>query len=402
VDGVPVLIREEEGWVQPNELNAVIDQLRPRILWYLERLVNIQSGTKNPDGVSRVIDICQASLDAMGFTSTRVRKKNFGSHLIAVSPPAPGAKILVVGHADTVFPPEGPHFLFKQRGDRCFGPGVMDMKGGLVCLIYGLEALLKTNGTFPNRVTVIINSDEEIGSPSSRPYIEAEARRSDFVLIMEPALTRWTLVTARSGAARFALTVRGRAAHVCRLNEGASAIRELAHKILALERITDLKKGISVCIGTIEGGVARNVVPPFASASIDLRFRNKREGDKAIQRIEELAHASFTPGTHTKIEGGIGRPPMMATPASQHLFAILKKLVAPNGWRLRQGHNSGVSDGNFTANLGVATVDGLGPYGNYGHSERECIFTESLFERCKLIGLILGADFSEFLATVKR
>jgi glutamate carboxypeptidase len=330
-----------------------------------------------------------------------VREKNLGSHLIAVSPPAPGAKILVIGHADTVFPPEGPQLLFKHHGDKCFGPGVMDMKGGLVCLIHGLEALLKTTGTFPNRVTVIINSDEEVGSPSSRPYIEAEARRSDFVLIMEPALTRWTVVTARSGAARFALTVRGRAAHVCRLNEGASAIRELAHKILALERITDLEKGISVCIGTIEGGVARNVVPPFASASIDLRFKNKREGNKAIQRIKEVAQTSFTPGTHTKIEGGIGRPPMVLTPASQHLFVILKKLVAPNEWRLRQGHNSGVSDGNFTANLGVPTVDGLGPYGNYGHSEREYIFTESLFERCKLIGLILGADFSQFLATLK-
>ncbi len=388
--------------MQPNNLNAMIDQLRPRILWYVERLVNIQSGTRNPEGVNRVIDICQASLEAMGFTSTRKREKNFGSHLIAESPLAPGAKILVIGHADTVFPPEGPHRLFQQRGDKCLGPGVLDMKGGLACLIYGLEALLKTNGTFPNRVTVIINSDEEVGSPSSRPYIESEAKRSDFVLVMEPALTRWTVVTARSGAARFTLTVRGRAAHVCRLNEGASAIRELAHKILALEGITDLEKGVSVCVGTIKGGVARNVVPPSASASIDLRFRNRQDGVGAIQRIKEVTKTSSTPGTHTKIEGGIGRPPMTVTPYSQHLFAILKKLVAPNGWRLRQGHNSGVGDGNFTSNLGVPTVDGLGPCGNYGHSEREYIFTESLFERCKLIGLILGADFSEFLATLKR
>jgi glutamate carboxypeptidase len=387
--------------VQPNELNRLIDQWRGKILRYLEALVNIQSGTKNPAGVDRAIDMCQASLDSLGFAGTRKRTRNFGAHLIANSPSARGAKILVIGHADTVFPPDGPHRLFKKEGHKCFGPGVLDMKGGLTCLISGLEALQKTNGSLPNRVTVIINSDEEVGSPSSRPYIEAEAKKSDFVLIMEPSLSRWTLVTARSGSARFALTVRGRAAHVCRLNEGASAIRELAHKILAVEGITNLERGITVSVGTVEGGVARNVVPPSASANIDLRFRNMEDGYEAMERIKEIAKTVSVPRTRTKLQGGIGRPPMMETPASQHLFAHLKKLVAHNGWRLRRGHNTGVGDANFTANLGIPTVDGLGPYGNYGHSERECIFTESLFERCKLIGQILGADFSQVLPNLK-
>jgi len=384
-----------------DEIKRLIDQSRRDILGDLARLVNIQSGTTNPAGVNRVIDWCQEALEPLGVVGQRKPQKNFGAHLVARSRPAKGARILVIGHADTVFGPDEPRRTFASREAKCFGPGVFDMKAGLICLIHGLKALLRIKGRLDNQLTVIINADEEVGSPSSRPFIETEAKKADLGLIMEPALGRWRVVTSRGGSARYGLTVRGRAAHVCRRQKGVSAVHELAHKILALEQLTDLERETLVTVGLVNGGVARNMVPPLAHATIDLRFRTNEDGADLRRRIEEVARTSFLPGARTRLRGGSGRPPMISTPATQELFAFLKNLAAQNGWRLRQGHNSGVGDANFTSRAGLPTVDGLGPHGNHAHSEREFIYTESLFERCRFIGQILAADLGPLSAKLR-
>lgn len=353
----------QEDSVLRDRINRLVDQSKDKILEYLEALVNIQSGTSNIEGVNHVIDKCQKSFESLGFFIQRKSKKNFGAHLIAKGPSSPGAKILVIGHADTVFPPEQAQRFFTRKGHKCWGPGVLDMKGGLVCAIKGLESLQKTCGGLRNRIVVIFNSDEEVGSTSSRPYIEAEAKKADFVLVMEPSLSRRTVVIARAGNARYYLTIRGRAAHVCNPDKGVSAIKELAYKIIALEDISNLKNDTMINVGVIEGGIAHNVLLPLASATIDLRFGNLENGLTTIQRIQEITNKSYVAGTQSKIEGNIGRPPMTPGPGVQPLFSVLKQIATQNGWRLGQAYSRAVSDANFTSDLGVPTMDGLGPWG---------------------------------------
>lgn len=391
----------QEDSVLRDRINRLVDQSKDKILEHLEALVNIQSGTSNIEGVNHVIDKCQESFESLGFFVQRKSKKNFGAHLIAKGPSSPGAKILVIGHADTVFPPEQPQRFFKRKGHKCWGPGVLDMKGGLVCAIKGLELLHNAYGGLRNRIVVIVNSDEEVGSTSSRPYIEAEAKKADFVLIMEPSLSRRTVVIARAGNARYYLTIHGRAAHVCNPDKGVSAIKELAYKIIALEDISNLKNDTMINVGVVEGGIAHNVLSPSASATIDLRFGNLENGVKAIQRIQEITNKSYVAGTQSKIEGDIGRPPMTPGPGVQPLFSVLKQIAAQNRWRLGHAYSRAVSDANFTSDVGVPTMDGLGPCGDYAHSEKEFIYTESLFERCKFIGQILGTDYAGILPKLR-
>jgi len=380
-----------------DELNQYIDQAGPAMLADLERLVNQNSGSTNYQGVERVIDACRGILTPLGFSCTKKARPGQVVNLVARGPKSRGVRILALGHADTVFPPEEPQRFFRSLGKKCYGPGVFDMKGGLIALFYALKALKAKIG-YPNRINVLINGDEERSSQFSQPLIEAEARRADLVLVMEPALGRWTVATERSGTARYLLSVTGRAAHVGRDPEkGVSAIREMAHKVIALEGLNDFPKGIHVNSGLIQGGIARNVVPPRAEAAIDVRFRHESDAEQVLAAIEEIAARTFLPGTRTRLAGGYRRPPLETSPGGRQFFQLAKKIAARNGWRLKQGRTGGASDGNFAARLGLPTLDGLGPAGAHAHSEKEFIITESLFERAKLIGQILAADFGSLL-----
>jgi glutamate carboxypeptidase len=389
--------------LQYERIRTYSENHRKDLLPHLKTLVNISSGTTNPEGVNEVIGYFQRFLDGLGFSSRREGQPGLAANLVSTSPGNHGARILAMGHADTVFPLEQPRREFQRKQDKCFGPGVYDMKGGLVALLCGLKALKEATGGFPNRITVMINGDEEITSPSSKGIIKALAAKTDFGLVMEPGLSRMRFVTRRSGLTKCILRVKGRAAHSgSQPWNGASAVRDLAEKIPHLEDLSDRERGINVNVGLIRGGMARNVVPPFAEAEIDVRFRTGQQGEEVMTHIRKIAEMVYVPGTKTRIETIKGRPPLIPTPAAMELMKVFRGIAASNGWRLSHGRAGGCSDGNFASSFGLPTLDGLGPIGRHAHSEREFIYTESLFERTLLASQILGADYAHLLPVLRE
>jgi glutamate carboxypeptidase len=376
---------------------------RKDLLPHLKTLVNISSGTTNPEGVNEVIGYCQRFLDALGFSSRREGRPGLAANLVSTSPGNHGARILAMGHADTVFPLEQPRREFQRKQDKCFGPGVCDMKGGLVALLCGLKALKEVSGGFPNSITVMINGDEEITSPSSKGIIKTLALKADFGLVLEPGVSRMRVVTRRSGLTKCILRVKGRAAHSgSKPWNGASAVRDLAEKIPRLEDLSDRERGINVNVGLIRGGMARNVVPPFAEAEIDVRFRTGQQGEEVMAHIRKIAEMVDVPGTKPRLKTIHGRPPLIFTPAAMELMKLYRSIATWNGWHLSHGRAGGCSDGNFASFFGLPTLDGLGPTGGHAHSEREFIYTESLFERTLFASQILGADYMHLLPVLRE
>lgn len=318
----------------------------------------------------------------------RVAGRNgFGDHLVARLPgQTNGPGVLVMAHLDTVWP-RGTlaRRPFRIDGDRAYGPGIYDMKAGGY-LAFEALLFLTRNGVRPELpVTVLFTSDEEVGSPTSRTLIEAEAGRARLVLVPEPGVGPGrAVVTSRKGWGRFRMHIRGKPAHAGgNHEEGRSAVVELARQILDLEAMTDYGRGVTVNVGVVHGGTRPNVVPAAAEAQIDLRVPTMMAAEELVPRI--LGRGPFSSGVELEIEGGLNRPPFERTPGVADLYQRARDIAAELGFDLPETSRGGVSDGNFAAALGIPTLDGLGCAGDGAHAEHEHILVSSIPERLALM-----------------
>ncbi|MGE5529162.1 MAG: M20 family metallopeptidase [Patescibacteria group bacterium] len=365
------------------ELAARAREIQPAALSLLERLVGIDTGTGQGSGIERAARMLEEEYARLGFVTEAVPAGEYGRHLVARRP-GRGRPLLILGHLDTVHPPGAARPPVRE-GDRLSGPGVYDCKGGLAVCLMACE-LWSAHGWPASPLTVVINADEEIGSPSSRPLIEAEAARSRAALVVEPAPAPGAVIASRRGIGRYVLRVFGRAAHTGADREsGANAILALAHKIIALERVNEDAPGCAVTVGTVSGGVRPNVVPAYAQAEIDLRVARPEQVAAAEAAIKAAAALNPVRGARYSLEGGITRPPMPADGANEALFEAAREIGRGLGLDLAAVASGGGSDGNFCAALGIPTLDGLGPGGAGAHGEKEYILTSTLAPRAALL-----------------
>ena len=361
---------------------------------FLQRLVDIDSGSRDQAGIDAVGDAMTALLAADGIAVERFPNETYGAVLKAEIPGrSGGAPVLVMGHRDTVFP-KGTvaRRPFSRDGDLGFGPGVADMKGGLVVDLFVLRALKAAGGTdFP--LIGLFTADEEIGSPSGRPMIEAVARGARAAFNAEPGRASGNVVTARKGGLTLDITVTGKAAHSgANHADGASAIGALAAKIVRLHTLTDYAAGITTNVGTIRGGRTHNTVADHAEAELDIRFVAVDQLDGILRAVDAILAAEDVPGTRAGYEKGHLFLPLEAR-HSADLFARYQAAAAATGFAVDGEFTGGCADSGFTAALGVPSLCGLGPVGGGAHTDQEWCRLDTLVPRAQaLAATIAGLD----------
>lgn len=379
-------------------IKSFIDDHRSQMIRFLDELVCIQSGSNNKPGVDRVGLRIKAEMESMGFDCEFLKDSAYGNNLIARHPgtadrPAsePGPKqILITGHMDTVFPEDTSFNFFKEDDLHCYGPGTADMKGGLVVGIFALKALIHAGLMDRNPVCFIFNSDEEIGSPSSRELIRQEAEKSKAAFVLEAGGLSNEIVTGRKGNLAVRVNIQGEAGHAAFAGKDkASAILELAHKTIAVEQLNEPEKGISANVGTVNGGLGSNTVAQHARADLDFRFLNDEDARDVKARLDQIIERRLIPRTQTGMEIISSRPAMPQTEANTKLFTTIEELARDLDMPVISELRQGVSDANIIALAGIPVIDGLGPIGAKDHSEDEYIIKESLFDRALLFAHIL-------------
>ena len=352
----------------------------------IRRWVEIETPTEAPEQINRLVTVVADGYRGLPVTLERIAGRGGrGDHLIARSAwgqDAPG--ILVLSHLDTVHPIGFSERLpFRIEGDRAFGPGIYDMKGGAYLAWHAFAQLCAADQRPPLGITHLYVSDEEIGSPTSRALIEAEGHKAKYVLVTEPARDGGKIVTGRKGVARFEVFVTGTPAHAgSRPRDGRSAIRELANVIQTLEGMTDFDRGVTVNVGVVRGGSKPNVIPETAYAEVDLRVMTTADADEFVAKILNLK--SKTDGVSVKVTGELNRPPYEKSNAGAALYEHARALAAEIGFDLADTFTGGGSDGNFTAPF-TATLDGLGVDGEGAHTHTEQLYISSIEPRARLL-----------------
>ncbi|HEV2490398.1 MAG TPA: M20 family metallopeptidase [Candidatus Acidoferrales bacterium] len=361
----------------------------------LARMVKIESPSHDKSAVDRLGTMIAAEWKRRrGARVSVLQQRKRGNHIraeVSFDRGRTSGQILVLGHLDTVYPLGTLRKLpFRISAGRAYGPGTFDMKGGLAIALSAVDALRAIRIAPRRRMVFLWTSDEEIGSESSRCTIEAEARRSVAVLVLEPALGKnGCLKTQRKGVGEAEIVVTGRGAHAgVDPESGVNAVHELALQITRLLKLNDARRGITVQANVIGGGTASNVVPDRAMALIDLRVA--RASDVSAVNRKLLALRPIFRGARMEITGGVNRPPMERTAESHALFLHARKLARRLGFTLGEASTGGGSDGNFTAALGIPTLDGLGAVGEGAHSPRECVYIRALPQRAALLATLLA------------
>lgn len=361
----------------------------PQMLHLLKQLVETESPSGDKSAVDRVAALVIEECRRLGAEVEIVPNAQTGDHVIARwNAHLPGKPILLLHHMDTVYPLGMLERMpFYSKDGKTFGPGVLDMKGGIVVTLAAISAL-QENGRLQRPVTALFTSDEEIGSGTSRTLIERLAAQAEVALVLESGLEDSSIKVWRKGVGDFVVRARGRAAHSGGEHEkGRNAIRELAHQVLEIEKLTDYNVGTTLNVGVIRGGTVTNVVPEEAVAEGDIRILVPEEGARIEAALRALRPAFA--GTTVEVTVEFNRPPMPFNEVNQAALAKAKKIAAAEGITLKAGGSGGGSDGNFVAPLGVPVLDGLGTVGADYHSEREWIYTESLASRARLIAALI-------------
>lgn len=376
---------------------ALIDlcrQRQPEMLDLLRRMVEMESPSDNKEALDKLGKFLGAEFSRLGAPVTFIPQSDAGDHLKAEfrgkpESPEKAKPILLLGHFDTVWPLGTLEKMpFKVENGRAFGPGIYDMKTGIVMMLFALR-VLREMGAEHGPVTVLLDSDEEVGTRTGRPVVEATAKNCEAVLVLEPSQTiHGYLKTARKGVGDFRLRVRGRASHAgVDFEKGHSAIVELSRQLLEITKFTDLERGITVNPGVIYGGSRTNVVAAEAVAEIDVRIARLKDGPELEQRFQSLK--VMDQGCTIEVTGGINRPPMERTAATVRLFQMAKEQGAALGLELTEASTGGGSDGNFTSALGIPTLDGLGAVGEGAHASNESILLEELPRRTALLAALI-------------
>lgn len=362
---------------------------------FIRRLVECESPSNNAASVNRLVEILIESTRSLA-KPCLIKNKNFGHHLrldfnLPHAPKAP--RILALGHSDTVWELGTLSAMpFRRDAKRLWGPGVLDMKAGLAFFLSAMRILQETGDVLPYRVSLLVVSDEEVGSPTSRPHTEAEAKKSEFVLVLEPGTgLTGKLKTARKGVGNYHLHIHGRAAHAgVDFESGASAILEAARQIERIASFTNLGQGTTVNPGVIHGGTRSNVIAAETTVDIDVRVTRLRHALALHKKLTALK--PFDKRCRLEVVGSLNRPPMERTKAIADLFAHAKSLATEIGIKLEESSTGGGSDGNFTAALGIPTLDGLGAVGEGAHAANESLLVDRIPDRIALLAALVSQE----------
>lgn len=368
-----------------------LDQQRPEMTALLEKLVNIDSGSYNKAGVDAVGRAIEEWFEAENIPTDRVPHGDFGDCIRAYVSGGEGNRpIMLMGHRDTVFPDgEATRRPFTVDGDIAYGPGVADMKAGLVMNAFVLAAFKRFGGA-PYPLLGLYTSDEEIASPSSRPVIENEARTARVVFNAEPGRESGNVVTGRKGASFFKFQVTGVPAHSGGQHEkGISAIGELAAKITELHKLTDYEAGTTANVGIVSGGSAVNMVAPSAIGEVDVRFKTMEARDAAWVKINEILETSYVPGTTTEIIESRGFLPLQQSAESKEVFDLYVACGKEAGLTIGGEFSGGSADSGFTAQVGAPTVCATGPIGGRAHTPEEFMRLDTMVPRAKTVALVI-------------
>jgi glutamate carboxypeptidase len=389
------------------EIVAWISGQQANMVSLLEQITNINSGSLNKAGLNQISTIFEEELGALGFATDRLPGRliemphcpnstlslDLADHVLATRTGG-GKRLLLMGHTDTVFPPDSPFQKFSVENGIVRGPGVFDMKGGLVILLYALKALDQFGLLEDQHISVMLNSDEEVGSLSSRSYLEQQARLHDFGLVFEGSVNN-NQIRQRKGLGQARFVVNGRASHAGAAHQdGRSAIRELAYKIIELENMTDYETGLTVNVGLISGGEARNMVAPCAEAYVDLRYPLLQQGLDAQQQFQSIADTLFGfPGdsneVNTEVWVNLHRPPKIPTAESDYLLNRTIAIGRLLGEQIGVADSGGGTDGSLTQSVGLPTLDSLGLNGSGGHSQREQADLNSFIQATNRAALLI-------------
>ena len=369
------------------QILSFFQSLEPQMIQWLVELTNRDTPSTSKPSLDALSKELAGRFSGFGARVEILPASDAGNHLIARFGPDPRGKkqLLLLGHLDTVWDlGEAGRRPARIEGGKLYGPGALDMRGGLTLLL-ALGNFLSFNvGHLKGPVTMLLVSDEETGSHSARPYIESEGRRSNAALVLEPCLPGGALKTSRKGVGVFRITARGVAAHAgVNFERGANAIEEISRQIQELYRLVDPSRGITVNVGTICGGTRSNVVADFAEIEVDVRVPSVTDGMRLSRQIFELLPTN--PSVRLEIQGGINRPPLERSDLIVNLFKQARVLAADLGIDLQEGSTGGGSDGSFTAAMGVPTLDGLGPDGDGPHALHEHVLLSSLVPRAALL-----------------
>jgi len=374
---------------------AYFNERRDAMVSTIRDLVEIESPSDSKAAVDRIAEAVAEKFSRLGGELRFHRAKDFGSHLQVNFGGKSAKPVLLLGHYDTVYP-LGTLATMPCRivDNKLTGPGVLDMKSGIALILHALAALQdwhKQDGELPRPVTVLLVSDEEVGSDSSRAITEALAKKAAAVLVLEPSYGfEGAVKTARKGVGEYLVKVTGKASHAgLDFQEGVNAILELARQIEKISGFTELKKGLTVNVGVVSGGSRTNVVPAEATAQVDVRIARLKDAAGIDKKMRTLR--PFNRKCKIEITGGINRPPMERTAGVAALYSQAVAIARGLGWKLGEAAVGGGSDGNFTAGLGIPTLDGLGGVGDGAHATHEHVLISELPRRAALIAGLIEA-----------
>ncbi|MFZ3339574.1 MAG: M20 family metallopeptidase [Terriglobales bacterium] len=378
---------------------AYFEARRDAMVLTIRELVEIESPSDNKAAVDRLSEVVAQRFAALGGAVRLHRANDFGDHLqVDFAGGSSGNPVLLLGHYDTVYPLGTiGRMPCRVEGDKLTGPGVLDMKSGIALMLSALAALRDWHasgggGELPRPVSVLLVSDEEVGSNSSRAITESLAKKAAAVLVLEPSYGfAGAVKTARKGVGEYTIKVMGKSSHAgLDFEKGLNAILELARQIEKVSRFTDLKKKLTVNVGIVSGGSRTNVVPAEATAHVDVRIARMKDAAGIDNKMRGLR--PFNRKCKLEISGGINRPPMERTAGVAALYAKAVGIARDLGWKLNEAAVGGGSDGNFTAGMGIPTLDGLGGVGDGAHAVHEHILISELPRRVALLaGLIESA-----------
>jgi glutamate carboxypeptidase len=378
---------------QMNAISTWLQERLPEFLDDLRALVDVDCGTANKAGVDAVGGLFRDRLRAAGFELTEFPLSDYGDCCLATLRGTGQARILLIGHLDTVYP-DGTAAArpMRSEGRRILGPGVSDMKAGLLAGLYAVRALQHIGFNDFGRIDFFVNTEEEVGSPASQQLYRPAAQQADAALVLEAARASGDIVSARKGGGVYHLKVHGRQAHAgAEPEKGANAIVELAGCILELTALNGLHPGTTVNVGIVEGGTRSNVVPDMACAEVDVRFTAAAAGQALDRAVRRVGAQPKVPGTRVEVSGGIEKGPMEKTAAVAYLVELAQEAAAQLGVTFKDVQTGGNSDGNHMAELGLPVLDGLGPVGGDDHSPSEFLDADSIVPRTALLAGLIAA-----------
>jgi glutamate carboxypeptidase len=369
------------------------EEQRADMLDVLKRMVEFESPSDDKAAVDHLGEYLAEQFESLGGKVTFFPQETCGAHLKVDFPGDGGKPVLLLGHFDTVWPLGTLKTMpFRVENGRAFGPGVYDMKAGITMMIFALRALRtagRAESSLSRPVTVLLDTDEEVGSTTGRPVVEATAKDCEAVLVLEPSQSlKGQLKTARKGVGDYTIRVRGRASHAgVDFEKGHSAVIELSRQVLEIAKFTDVARGITVNPGVIQGGTRTNVVAAEAVAEVDIRIARAADAAELERKFTSLRPVD--PNCTVEISGGLNRPPMERTEGTVRLFRLAQEQAKLMGMTLDEASTGGGSDGNFTSGLGIPTLDGLGAVGEGAHASNESIILEELPRRAALLAALI-------------